>query len=198
MRIALASLIPSRNAAENVRLLLHSLEALEDSAELIIFGRQFLQNSDKTGLSENSPLLDAICQTAARYRTGVSFGYYEQTPNGVADVQAVIGPDGKQLCKTAAGEAALFSLNGKTLLLSEYEKSFPDHPEADAVLWPLNHSSNAAAWNSMMKFDYTRHAALAARQVLLVNTGGGALHVQDGRIRLELPCGEQGYLFANI
>ena len=54
MRIALASLIPSRNAAENVRLLLHSLEALEDSAELIIFGRQFLQNSDQTGLPETA------------------------------------------------------------------------------------------------------------------------------------------------
>ena len=197
MRIALASLIPSQNAAENVRLLLHSLEALEDSAELIVFGRQFLQNSDQTGLSENSPLLDAICQTAARYRTGVSFGYYEQTPNGAADVQVVIGPDGKQLCKTTAGEAILFSLGGKSLLLSECEKSCPDHP-ADAVLWPLNHACNASAWNSMTKFDYTHRAASAGRQVLLVNTGGGALHVQDGRIRLELPCGEQGYLFANI
>lgn len=197
MRIALASLFSSQNAAENVRLLLHSLEALEDSAELIVFGRQFLQNSDQTGLPENSPLLDAICQTAARYRTGISFGYCERMAHGAADVQVVIGPDGKQLCKTANGEAALFSLGGKSLLLSECEKSFPDH-QADAVLWPLNHTCNAAAWNSMTKFDYTRRATLAGRQVLLVNTGGGALHVQDGRIRLELPCGEQGYLFANI
>ena len=59
MRIALASLISSQNAAENVRLLLHSWESLEDSAELIVFGRQFLQNSDQTGLPENSPLFDA-------------------------------------------------------------------------------------------------------------------------------------------
>ena len=198
MRIALACLKPTENTAQNVRLLLHSLDALEDSADLIVFGKRFLNDEHSAPLEAENPLFEAVCEAARRYHTGISFGFCERTLNGVSDVQLVIGPDGKILCKMKQDETAAFSLGGKSFVLSECEEAATTYPAANAVLWPLSRTYNPTAWNSVTKFDYMRRASQSARQVLLVNTPGGALHTQDGRIRLELPCGEQGYLFANL
>lgn len=198
MRIALACFAAPADAAEQVRRLLHSLEALEDSADLIVFGSHFLQGDPVPGLF-GGPAAEVIRQAALLHHTGISFGCCEQTAGGPQAVQLVFSPEGKLVCRAEQGSAGYFVLAGKTLRLQAGDGNIQAAEEtADAVLWPVDCACNPAAWNAVTKFDYVSRAARLGRQVLLVNTGGGALHVQDGRIRLELPGGEQGFLFANV
>lgn len=245
MRIALAS-VPfiNKNTAHNLQTILHTVEALSASADVILFGEAFLQGFDSPvwdytrdealALAQTSDTIDRIRAAARQYATAVCFGYIEKDEAALYSSQMFIGDDGSivhNFRRVSPGwkepradshyregdSFAAFDYKGKRLAIALcgdlWQEGRPEEMRAlqpDAVLWPVYCDYSDVAWNTVIKFDYARQAGLAGRSVLLVNSicgeapgsevraRGGAAHFWDSRIRLELPAGEEGFLFANI
>ena len=238
MRIALASQsFTDRDTQGNLQVVLHAVEALPESADVICFGEMFLQGFGSlcwdykkgrdTALSQEDEPIACIRAAAKRWGVAVCFGYVEKAGDALYSSQMFVGADGEiaeNFRRVSPGwqepaadahykEGAhfeTFTYKGKTLAVALcgdlWQEGRPEEMNAlhpDAVLWPVYCDYNAAAWNTVVKFEYARQAGLAGNNVLLVNSigggaRGGAAHYWKNRIRLELPAGENGYLFANV
>ncbi len=245
MRIALASQSFKNNDVQhNLQVILHSVEALAESADVILFGETFLQGfdslcweyeKDKTvALSQEDEVIGCIRAAAKQWGVAVCFGYVEKAGEALYSSQLFIGADGgikENFRRVSPGwkepvaddhykEGAhfeTFTYGGKSFAIAlcgdlwqegRVEEMTALHP--DVVLWPVYCDYNPTAWNTVTKFEYAQLAGQTGSQVLLVNSicgdakegetraRGGAVHFFKGRLRGELPAGEDGYLFANV
>ena len=80
---------------------------------------------------------------------------------------------------------------------------------ADIVLWPVWCDYKADEWNTNIKYEYAKQAALCSDSILLVNpfcadTGitdaaaGGAAYFKNGNIIEEIPSGQSGILIVEL
>ena len=105
MRIALASQSFKNNDVQhNLQVILHSVEALAESADVILFGETFLQGfdslcweyeKDKTvALSQEDEVIGCIRAAAKQWGVAVCFGYVERAGEALYSSQLFIGADG--------------------------------------------------------------------------------------------------------
>ncbi|SFQ44190.1 N-carbamoylputrescine amidase [Lachnospiraceae bacterium XBB1006] len=81
--------------------------------------------------------------------------------------------------------------------------------QADVVLWPVYTDFNYQEWNETIKQEYAEQAAGFGRKVLYVNSvclerngdeiaRGGAAFFAEGKIKQEVPAGEEAVLLCEI
>ena len=73
------------------------------------------------------------------------------------------------------------------------------------LLWPVYVNYTPDDWDSGVLDEYAAQAALAAKDVLMINpldrdpaNHGGAFHFHDGQIAARHPFDEEGILIVNI
>ena len=103
----------------------------------------------------------------------------------------------------------LFQLKGKDIGLTLCGDlwDFPERFETENLLiWPVYVNYTTDEWeNGGALCDYAAQAALAAKDVLMVNpldndpvNHGGAFHFHDGQVAARLPFDEEGILIVSI
>lgn len=105
-------------------------------------------------------------------------------------------------------ETGSFCLQGKemTLALCGDLWDFPDRFRTDGLLiWPVYVNYTVEEWNAGVIDEYAAQAALAAKDVLMVNpidsapvNHGGSFHFHNGRTAARIPFDEEGILIADI
>lgn len=227
----------------NQNVMIDTLRACADEADMVIFGEAFLQgfyaatfdpaHDAQIALSQDDGIILEICSAARRYETGISFGFIEKaggrfysaqmTIDGggnIIDVYRRVSPGWKE---ASAGECYCegegfhtFSFMGKTIAVGLCgDLWYDENIEAvkrlrpDAVFWPVYTDFNDEAWNAAEKYEYARQAGRLGTKVLYVNAlcrdkageeiaRGGAALFEGGRIRWEVPSGQEDVLLVRI
>lgn len=175
-----------------------------------------------------------ICDAARENQIAVSFGFIERGDDVLYSSQIFIGADceivnvfrrvsvgWKEFTKTddhyCEGEHfEKFWYGGKTFSIGLCGDLWTDgRPEemkalnADVVLWPVWCDYKADEWNTSIKYEYAKQAALCGDCVLFVNpfcadpgvtdaAAGGAACFENGSIVMEAPSGKSGILIVEI
>ena len=105
-------------------------------------------------------------------------------------------------------ETGEFLLNGKAIMpvLCGDLWDFPERFKTDHLLiWPVYVNYTPEEWNSGILDEYAAQAALAAKDVLMINpldhepaNHGGSFRFHDGQVAAGLPFDEEGILIVNI
>ncbi len=180
----------------------------------------------------DAAVIREIQEAARQCRRAVSFGYYETDGEAIWSSQLFIGADGEAVDNYRRvstgwkvpevhgnphyreGESfQAFSYGGRrfvTVLCGDlWEEENPAKVGElcpDIVLWPVFCNYPAGEWNTTVKLDYARQAALAGDTVLLVDpperpdmaAGGCAAWFSGGTIVSETPAGRPGVLTVDI
>ncbi len=183
-------------------------------------------------VTRDAPVIQKIREAARRRRRAVSFGYYETDGEAIWSSQLFLGADGEVVDhyrRVSTGwkvpevygdphyregeRFQAFTYGGRrfvTALCGDlWEQGNPEKIRKlcpDIVLWPVFCNYPAGEWNTTVKLDYARQAALAGETVLLVDppegpavtAGGCAAWFHRGTIRQETPAGEPSILTVDI
>lgn len=183
-------------------------------------------------VNRDAPVIRQIWGAARRFRRAVSFGYYETDGEAIWSSQLFFGADGEVVDnyrRVSTGwkvtevhgnphyregeRFRAFSYGGRrfvTALCGDlWEEGNPQKVRdlcPDIVLWPVFCNYPAGEWNTAVKLDYARQAALAGDTVLLVDppegpdmaVGGCAAWFHRGDIRQETPAGHSSILTVDI
>lgn len=225
----------NRNVPFNMSQIERAMQQSLGKADLLCFGEAFLQGFDalswnfdadkSTALELSSETILQLCDWTVRYGISLIAGYIEKAQEKLYSSCAVIS-DGKivhnyrriskgwkeysitdgHYCE--GNEVRSFRLNGKDIRLALCGDlwDFPDRFRTDDLLiWPVYVNYTPEEWNSGILDEYAAQAALAAKDVLMINpldnepeNHGGSFHFRDGRIIARLPFDKEGILIVNI
>lgn len=225
----------NRNIEFNMSQIERAMKLAEGKADLLCFGEAFLQGFDAlcwnydndrlTALELSSETITRLRDWTVRYGVSLITGYIEKDGEKLYSSCVVLSDgeivhnyrriskgwkeytvtDGHYCEGTDTGP---FTLNGKEIVLALCGDlwDFPDQFRTDHLLiWPVYVNYTPDEWNSGVLDEYAAQAALAAKNVLMVNpldrdpvNHGGASHFHDGQIAARLPFDEEGILFIRI
>lgn len=225
----------NRNIPFNMSQIERAMKYAEGKADLLCFGEAFLQGFDalcwnydtdqSTALELSSETFTQLREWTVRYGVSLLTGYIEKDRDRLYSSCAVISggqivynyrriskgwkeysiTDGHYCEGTEPGP---FRLNGKEfgLALCGDLWDFPERFRTENLLiWPVYVNYTPDEWDSGALEEYAAQAALAAKDVLMVNpldnepvNHGGAFHFRGGQIAARLPFGEEGILIVNI
>ena len=203
--------------------------------DLLCFGEAFLQGFDALywdyeadkaiALELSSDTFALLQKWTACYGIALAIGYIEKEQEKLYSSYAVIS-DGriihnyrriskgwKEYTKTdghycEGNETGTFHLNGKDIMLALCGDlwEFPARFRTEQLLiWPVYVNYTTEEWNAGTLDEYAAQAALAAKDVLMINpldhdpvNHGGSFQFHDGQIVAKLPFDEEGILIVNI
>ena len=203
--------------------------------DLLCFGEAFLQGFDALywdyeadkaiALELSSDTFALLQKWTACYGIALAIGYIEKEQEKLYSSYAVIS-DGriihnyrriskgwKEYTKTdghycEGNETGTFHLNGKDIMLALCGDlwEFPARFRTEQLLiWPVYVNYTTEEWNAGMLDEYAAQAALAAKDVLMINpldhdpvNHGGSFQFHDVKIVAKLPFDEEGILIVNI
>ena len=225
----------NRNTAFNLRQIERAMQRAAGKADLLCFGEAFLQGfdalcwdyaADKTvALAPDSEAFALLRSWTVRYGVSLITGYIERDREELYSSCAVLS-DGqilhnyrriskgwKEFTKTdghycEGSDTRPFQLHGKriTLALCGDLWEAPDRFKTEQLLiWPVYVNYTPEEWAAGALDEYAAQAALAAKDVLMINpldtcpvNHGGAFHFQGGRVIARLPFDQEGILFTDI
>ena len=225
----------NRNTAFNVSQIELAMKRAGGKADLLCFGEAFLQGfdalcwdyeTDRTiALELSSETIDLLRKWTVRYGVSLLTGYIEKDREKLYSSCVVISDgriihnyrrvskgwkeytktDGHYCEGTAAGS---FCLHGKGICLALCGDlwDFPDRFRTkDLLIWPVYVDLTPDEWNSGVLDEYAARAALAAKDVLMINpldnepeNHGGSFHFCGGRISERLPFDREDILIVDI
>jgi N-carbamoylputrescine amidase len=204
-------------------------------ADVLCFGEAFLQGFDclcwdyevdrSTAVELSSEVFAELRDLTVRYGVSLITGYIEKDRDKLYSSCVVIS-DGeiihnyrriskgwKEYSKTdghycEGTDTSPFKLNGKNINIALCGDLW-DFPEkfsaADLLIWPVYVSFTPDEWKKGLLDEYAAQAALAAKDVLMVNpldgdpvNHGGSFHFRGGRTAASIPFDEEGILIVNI
>ena len=225
----------NRNISFNMGQIERAMKLAEGKAELLCFGEAFLQGFDalcwdydtdqRIALELSSETITQLRDWTVRYGVSLITGYIEKDgeklysscmvlSNGeIVHNYRRISKGWKEFSITdghycEGTDTDPFTLNGKDIGLALCGDlwDFPDRFRTENLLiWPVYVNYTPDEWNSRILDEYAAQAALAAKDVLMINpldhepaNHGGSFHFHDGQIAARLPFDEEGILIVNI
>ena len=225
----------NRNLSFNMSQIEQAMKRSEGKADLLCFGEAFLQGFDSlcwdyetdklTALELSSETIAQLREWTVQYGVSLMTGYIEKDREKLYSSCVVIS-DGEivhnyrriskgwkeysitdgHYCEGIDTEP--FRLKGKDIGLALCGDlwDFPERFRTDNLLiWPVYVNYTPDEWNSGALDEYAAQAALAAKDVLMINpldnepvNHGGSFHFHDGRIAARLPFDEEGILIVQI
>lgn len=225
----------NRDVSFNMSQIERAMKRSEGKADLLCFGEAFLQGFDalswnydtdqSIALELSSETIIQLCDWTVRYGISLITGYIEKARERLYSSCAVISEgeivhnyrriskgwkeylitDGHYCEGTDVGS---FKLNGKDFCIALCGDlwDFPDRFRTeDLLIWPVYVNCTLEEWNSGILDEYAAQAALAAKDVLMINpidnepeNHGGAFHFRDGQIVKRLPFDKEEILLVNI
>ena len=225
----------NRNVAFNMSQIERAMKYAEGKADLLCFGEAFLQGFDalcwdydtdqRIALKLSSETITRLRSWTVRYGVSLITGYIEKDREKLYSSCVVLsnGEIAHNYRRVSKGwkeytitdghycegtDTDPFQLNGKAfgLALCGDLWDFPDRFRTENLLiWPVYVNYTPDEWNSGVLDEYAAQAALAAKDVLMINpldrdpaNHGGAFHFHDGQITARHPFDEEGILIVNI
>ena len=225
----------SRDIVFNMDQIEQAMKCSEGNVDLLCFGEAFLQGFDSLCWdydTDKQIALELASDTIGRLRNwtvqyGISLvtGYIEKDQDKLYSSCVVIS-GGKivqnyrrvskgwkeysitdaHYCEGSKTEP--FSLNGKSISLALCGDfwDFPDRFSTECLLiWPVYVNYTPEEWNDGVLDEYAAQAALAAKEVLMINpldddpvNHGGSFHFRDGKIVARLPFDKEEILIVDI
>ena len=225
----------NRNIPFNMGRIEQAMKRAEGKADLLCFGEAFLQGFDalcwdyetdqSTALELSSETILQLRDWTVRYGVSLVTGYIEKDREKLYSSCVVIS-DGKIIhnyrriskgwkeytitdghyCEGT--EAGSFTLHGKdfSLALCGDLWDFPDKFRTENLLiWPVYVNYTPDEWNSGVLDEYATQAALAAKDVLMINpldnepeNHGGSFHFHDRQVAARLPFDKEEILIVSI
>ena len=225
----------NRNVSFNISQIERAMKHSLGKVDLLCFGEAFLQGFDalswnydtdqSIALALSSEAIIQLCDWTVRYGISLITGYIEKAQERLYS-SCVVLSDGKivhnyrriskgwkeysitdgHYCEGT--EVGSFQLNGKEFCIALCGDlwDFPDRFRTEhLLLWPIYVNYTPEEWNSGMLDEYAAQAALAAKDVLMINpidnepeNHGGAFHFRDGQTVKRLPFDKEEILFVNI
>ena len=225
----------NRNIAFNMSQIERAMKLTEGKADLLCFGEAFLQGFDAlcwdydtdkgTALELSSETITRLRDWTVRYGVSLITGYIEKDGEKLYS-SCVVLSDGeivhnyRRISKgwkeysitdghyCEGTDTAPFALNEKNIRLTLCGDlwDFPDRFKTDHLLiWPVYVNYTPDEWNEGVLEEYAAQAALAAKDVLMINpldnepvNHGGSFRFHDGQIIARLPFDEESILFVDI
>ncbi len=225
----------NRNVAFNMSQIERAMKYAEGKADLLCFGEAFLQGFDalcwdydtdqRIALKLSSETITRLRSWTVRYGVSLITGYIEKDREKLYSSCVVLsnGEIAHNYRRVSKGwkeytitdghycegtDTDPIQLNGKAfgLALCGDLWDFPDRFRTENLLiWPVYVNYTPDEWNSGVLDEYAAQAALAAKDVLMINpldrdpaNHGGAFHFHDGQIAARHPFDEEGILIVNI
>lgn len=224
----------NRDVPFNLGQIERAMKEAEGKAELLCFGEAFLQGFDalcwefdrdkEIALELSSEPMDRLRSWTVQYGVSLAVGYIEKDGEKLYSSCVVlsqgktlhnyrrISKGWKEFSRTdghyrEGTEVTPFTLNGKemTVALCGDLWEFPERFRTDhLLLWPVYVNYSVEEWNNGVLEEYAAQAALAAKDVLMVNpideepvNHGGAFRFQNGRTEERLPFDREGILIVD-
>ena len=205
MKCALAALgFVNEDLLHNRQVILDALSAYSKKADIVIFGEAFLQgfygvtfdaaHDAQIAISQDDPMIGAICSAAKEASIAVSFGFIEKAEEDFYSSQITIDADGRvidlfrrvspgwkepgadhQYCEGDGFH--IFHFKGKNIAAGLCGDLWFDENvhevkrlKPDVVFWPVYTDFNANEWNHTTKYDYASQANRFCSTVLYVNS----------------------------
>ena len=212
-----------------------AIQRSEGKADLLCFGEAFLQGFDAlcwdyeadqtAALERSSETISRLRYWTIQYGISLITGYIEKDREKLYSSCIVlsegeivhnyrrISKGWKEYSKTdghycEGSKTDPFCLHGKkmTLALCGDLWEFPDRFRTDQLLiWPVYVNFTTEEWDQGMLDEYAAQAALAAKDVLMINpldngpvNHGGSFHFHDGRTAARIPFDREGILIVDI
>ena len=225
----------NRNIPFNMNRIEQAMRRAEGKADLLCFGEAFLQGFDAlcwdydtdqlAALELSSDTFTQLRHWTARYGVSLLTGYIEKDGEqlysscaGLSNGESVhnyrrISRGWKEYsitdghyCEGTATDS--FKLHGKDICLALCGDLW-DFPEKfrteNLLIWPVYVNYSVEEWNSGALDEYAAQAAVAAKDVLMINpldnepeNHGGSFYFRDGKIIARLPFDEEGILVVSI
>ena len=225
----------NRDVSFNMSQIERAMKLSEGKTDMLCFGEAFLQGFDalswnydtdqSIALALSSETIIQLCDWTVRYGISLITGYIEKAQERLYS-SCIVLSDGKivhnyrriskgwkeysitdgHYCEGT--EVGSFQLNGKEFCIALCGDlwDFPDRFRTEhLLLWPVYVNYTPEEWNSGMLDEYAAQAALAAKDVLMINpidnepeNHGGAFHFRDGQTVKRLPFDKEEILFVNI
>ena len=214
----------NRNIEFNMGQIERAMKLSEGKADLLCFGEAFLQGFDslcwdyetdrRTALELSSGTISRLREWTVRYGVSLMTGYIEKDGGKLYSSCAVlskgeivhnyrrISKGWKEYSITddhycEGTDTSPFRLDGKEIGLALCGDlwDFPDRFRTENLLiWPVYVNYTTEDWNSGVLEEYAAQAALAAKDVLMVNpldndpeNHGGSFRFHDGQVVARLP-----------
>ena len=225
----------NRNLAFNMSQLELAMKRMEGKADLLCFGEAFLQGFDalcwdyevdkNIALPLSSDQISKLQSWTIRYGVSLATGYIEKDHEKLFSSYVVIS-DGKiihnyrriskgwkEYAKTdghycEGNETVPFCLQGTkmTIALCGDLWEFPERFKTDhLLLWPVYVNYTIEEWNQGVLDDYAVQAALASKDVLMINpidkapiNHGGSFHFQNGKTVARIPFDREEILMVLV
>ena len=225
----------NRNIAFNMKQIEHAMRCSEGKVDLLCFGEAFLQGFDALCWNyeaDKAIALELSSETISRLRNwtiqyGISLitGYIEKDKEKLYSSCVVISngeivhnyrrisKGWKENSKTddhycEGNETGPFYLQGKavTLALCGDLWEFPDRfGKNQLLIWPVYVNYTIEEWNHGALDEYAAQAALAADDVLMINSidndpvnHGGSFRFHNGKTVARIPFDQEGILIVDI
>ena len=225
----------NRNLSFNMSQIRKAMERFGGKADLLCFGEAFLQGFDalswnydtdrSIAVELSSETIVRLCGWTVQYGVSLMTGYIEKDREKLYSSCAVLSEgkivhnyrriskgwkeysitDGHYCEGTDTGP---FRLKGKDMSLALCGDlwDFPEKFRTEGLLiWPVYVNYTPEEWNGGVLDEYAAQAALAAKDVLMVNpldrepeNHGGSFHFRGGQVKAGLPFDREGILFADI
>ena len=224
----------NRDVPFNLGQIERAMKEAEGKAKLLCFGEAFLQGFDalcwefdrdkEIALELSSEPMDRLRSWTVQYGVSLAVGYIEKDGEKLYSSYVVlsqgktlhnyrrISKGWKEFSRTdghyrEGTEVTPFTLNGKemTVALCGHLWEFPERFRTDhLLLWSVYVNYSVEEWNNGVLEEYAAQAALAAKDVLMVNpideepvNHGGAFRFQNGRTEERLPFDREGILIVD-
>jgi N-carbamoylputrescine amidase len=225
----------NRDVPFNLRQIERAMKQAEGKAELLCFGEAFLQGFDalcwafdrdrEMALALSSEPIDCLRSWTLQHGLSLAVGYIERDREKLYSSYVVLsqGKTVHNYRRISKGwkeytltdghycegtDVTPFVLNGKemTAALCGDLWDYPERFRTDRLLlWPVYVNYSIEEWSNGALEEYAAQAALAAKDVLMVNpidaepvNHGGAFRFQNGRTEDRLPFDREGILIVDI
>ena len=225
----------NRDLSFNMNQIERAMRCSEGKADMLCFGEAFLQGFDSlcwdydtdksTALELSSETIDLLRCWTVLYGVSLITGYIEKAGEKLYSSCVVIS-DGKivhnyrriskgwkefsitdgHYCEGT--DISPFTLNGTDISLALCGDlwDFPERFRTENLLiWPVYVNYEPEEWNSGVLDEYAAQAALAAKDVLMINplddepaNHGGSFHFREGQITAKLPFDKEGILITDF
>lgn len=225
----------NRNIAFNMRQIERAMRTCAGKADLLCFGEAFLQGFDALSwdygadraiaVEQSSVQIAALREWTLRYGISLLTGYIERDRDKLYS-SCIVLSDGrivhnyrrisrgwKEFDRTDSHyceghETAPFRLHGKTMMLALCGDlwDFPERFRTEHLLiWPVYVNYSVGEWERGALDEYAAQAALAAKDVLMINpldadpvNHGGSFRFQNGKTTAGIPFDREGILTVEV
>ena len=225
----------NRNVAFNLKQIETAMQRAQGSADFLCFGEAFLQGFDALAweyekdrtmaLALTSEEIALIRKWTVQYGLSVGLGYIEKDKDRLYSSYVIlsegrvihnyrrISRGWKEYTRTdrhycEGTDTGSFCLHGveMTPALCGDLWDFPERFQTEhLLLWPVYVNYTPEEWKQGAQDEYAAQAALAAEDVLMINSidrdpvsHGGAFHFRGGQTAAALPFDQEGILMVEI